>query len=394
MKKAGVFLWLAVATLPLAGLSGCSSLPGMGPGTGDIMDSAESQAMLPYEVVDIDGLTIDALRLRGFDRLAARFGDSGSPGETLIAVGDMISVTIWEAGPGGLFSAPVVAGKFSTGSNSAMIPDQVVGRDGAVTVPYAGRVPVIGKTARAVQAAIEHALDGKAIQPQVRVNVTRSVANSVTVGGEVAAGARVPLSVRGDRLLDVLATAGGVRAPVNEIFVELTRGPRTLRVPLQQIVQQPSENIFMRPDDVLTFVRAPQTFLAYGATGRNAEVPFDADGITLAQALTKAGGLLDDRSDPAGVFIFREEVYPVASALRPGSPLVAPHKLTPVIYHLNMRDPQSLFLAQNFRIAHHDLVYVSDSPTTSVQKVFGIISGATSTIGAGAGLATAAATLH
>jgi polysaccharide export outer membrane protein len=275
-----------------------------------------------------------------------------------------------------------------------MMPDQVVGRDGAISVPYAGRVHVVGRPARAVQEVVERALAGKALQPQVMVNVVRSVANSVTVGGEVASGARIPLSVRGDRLLDVLAAAGGVRAPVNETFVELTRGPRTLRVPLQQIVQQPSENIYLHSGDVLTFVRSPQTFLAYGATGRNAEVPFDADGITLAQALSKAGGLLDERSDPAGVFIFRQEVYPVAQALRPGSPLVGPRLLTPVIYHLNLRDPQSLFLAQNFRIAHHDLVYVADSPSTNVQKVFGMIGGGMSTIGAGAGVAAAATTFR
>ena len=150
-----------------------------------------------------------------------------------------VTVTIWEATSGGLFSAPIVADKIGAGSNSAMIPEQVVGRDGGITVPYGGRIHVAGKTTRAVQATVEKALEGKAIEPPVLISVSRPVSNSVSVGGEVTAGARIPLSVKGDRLLDVLAAAGGVRAPVNETFVELSRGSTTSRMPLLTIIATP-----------------------------------------------------------------------------------------------------------------------------------------------------------
>ena len=174
-----------------------------------------------------DGRGAQATRIRGF---SAQFGDRRVSAEPVIGVGDTVTVTIWEAGAGGLFSAPAIADKVSAGANSATIPEQVVGRDGAITVPYAGRVHVANRTTRAVQADIERALEGKAIQPQVLVNVTRTAGDSVSVGGEVAAGARVPLTVKGDRLLDVLASAGGVRAPVNETFVEMSRGSTTSRI--------------------------------------------------------------------------------------------------------------------------------------------------------------------
>ena len=189
-----------------------------------------------------------------------------------------------------------------------MIPEQIVGRDGGITVPYAGRVQVAGQTARAVQSTIEKALEGKAIQPQVLVNVVHPISDMVSVSGEVTMGARVPLSVKGDRLLDVVAAAGGVRAPVNETYVELSRGGKTWREPLSRIIENPRENIYMRPNDVLTLVREPQTFIAYGATLRDAEIPFEADGISLAQALAKAFGLQDNRSDASGVFVFRYEL--------------------------------------------------------------------------------------
>ena len=292
--------------------------------------------------------TIETLSRWGSESFSTRFGDRRVTAEPVIGVGDAVTVTIWEAGPGGLFSAPLVTDKVGAGSNSATIPEQVVGRDGGITVPYAGRVHVVGKTTRAVQQMIEQALEGKALQPQVLVNVTKATSDSVSVGGEVTMGARVPLSVRGDRILDVIAAAGGVKAPVNQTFVELSRGSTTSRIALTRIIAHPSENIYMHPDDVLTLVLDPQTFLAYGATGTNADIPFDADGISLAEALTKAGGLNDSRSDPKGVFIFRYESEPVARAIRPDSPLVRRGRLTPIVYRLNLTDPTACFSSSSF----------------------------------------------
>ena len=342
-------------------------------------------------VVDISPRVIEALKRQGFGSFYAQFGDRKISTEPVIGVGDSVTVTVWEAAAGGLFSSPVVAGAVSTGSNSATIPEQVVGRDGGITVPYAGRVHVAGRTTRAVQEQIEHALEGKAIQPQVLVNITRTAGDAVSVGGEVAAGARVPLSVKGDRLLDVLAAAGGVRAPVNETFVELSRGSKTSRIPLITVVNKPSENIYMHPGDTLTLVHDPQTFLIYGATGQNAEIPFQADGISLAQALVKSGGLQDSRSDPRGVFVFRYEPEAVAHQLDPTSPLGQPGRLTPVVYRLDLTDPNSMFLEQSFHMANRDLVYVSNSPSTEVQKVFAIIGGGIGTVGSVASIGTAVA---
>ncbi len=298
-------------------VAGCSTFAGAGPSATDVVNEAGTGDTPSYEVVDINSFVIETLRHRGPNSFLAHFGDYRPAVEPSIGIGDTVAVTIWEAGAGGLFSAPLVTGQFSPGSKSATIPDQVVGRDGAITVPYAGRIQVAGRTTRAVQTILENALQGKAIQPQVLVNVTHSVSNTVTVTGEVANGARVPLSVKGDRVMEVIAAAGGIRAPVNETYVQLSRGDMTERVAMTRVSSDPKENIYMRANDVLTLIRDPQTFIVYGATGRNAEIPFDAEGISLSQALAKAGGLLDSRSDPAGIFIFRYEPEDVVRALRP-----------------------------------------------------------------------------
>jgi polysaccharide biosynthesis/export protein len=384
-------LFLSASGPALAALAGCSTLPDSGPSAKDVAtQQASAEQGQRYLVVDINGPAIEALKHRGLGSFYAQFGDRKLSAEPVVGIGDAVTVTIWEAAAGGLFTAPAVANPISTGSNSATIPEQTVGRDGGITVPFAGRIHVAGKTTRAVQQAIEQALQGKAIQPQVLVNVTKPVSNSVSVGGEVAQGARVPLSAKGDRVLDVVDEAGGVRSPVNETFVELSRVSTTSRMPLTRIVADPRENIYMHPNDILTLVRDPQMFLAYGAMGQNAEIPFNADGITLAEALSKAAGLQDSRSDPRGVFVFRYELESVARQLRPDSPFVQHRRLTPIVYRLNLADAHSLFLAQSFPMANRDLVYVSNSPSTEVQKVFQIIAGGIGTIGGGASLYSAA----
>jgi polysaccharide export outer membrane protein len=288
----------------------------------------------------------------------------------------------------------VISDKFSTGSNSATIPEQIVGRDGAITVPYAGRVQVAGRTTRAVQTVIEQSLTGKAIQPQVLVNVLRPISNSVTVGGEAVGAARVPLSVKGDRLLDVIASAGGVRVPVSEAYVELARGRTTARVPLARVIADPRENIFMQANDVLTLVRDPQTFFAVGATGVNAEIPFNSDGISLAQALAKAGGLQDYRSDPQGVFIFRYENPSIAGELKLEAPVRSRGDEVPIVYRLDLRNPNSLFIEQKFRMANRDLVYVSNAPLVDVGKVIGIFNTVLSPAAAASSVAADAALYH
>jgi polysaccharide biosynthesis/export protein len=368
-----------IARILLAGaaslaFAGCSGISGTGPSAGDVAAEAGTGAAPRYELVDIDASVVEILRHRGPASFLAHFGDYRPSVEPRIGIGDTVAVTIWEAGAGGLFSAPLVADRFSAGSKSATIPDQVVGRDGAITVPYAGRIPVAGRTTRAVQTIVEHALLGKAIQPQVLVNVAHSVSNTVTVTGEVANGARVPLSVKGDRVMEVIAAAGGIRAPVNETYVQLSRGDVTERVAMTRVSSDPKENIYMRSNDVLTLIRDPQTFIAYGATGRNAEIPFDAEGINLSQALAKAGGLLDAQSDPGGVFVFRYEPEAIARALRPDSPLIQHGYSTPIVYRLNLREANSLFVAQSFQVLNRDLLYVSNAPIASLRKVMEIVS--------------------
>ena len=72
-----------------------------------------------------------------------------------LGIGDIVSVTIFEAEAGGLF-LPSEAG--ARPGNFVTLPDQIVDSDGNITVPYAGTIRAAGRTPLEVQQAIIEAL--------------------------------------------------------------------------------------------------------------------------------------------------------------------------------------------------------------------------------------------
>ncbi len=356
--------------------SSCSGLlPSSGPSNSEVTNAAARSGPsgeARFALIDVDARIVSTMDTWQAASLQGSFGQQRPPTGQTIGVGDVVQVVIWEASSGGLFSAPATE-RAGPGSHSATIPEQVVGADGAITVPYAGRLQVVGKTTQAVEQRIVDALAGKAVEPQALVTVTKNVANTVTVIGEVTTGARVPLSMRGDRILDVVATAGGTKAPVHETFLTLVRDGRSVRTPMQAVLSNPQENVAVRPGDVIIVAREPQTFTAAGATGQNNVIPFDAIGITLDQAIARAGGLADYRADPAGVFVIRYEAPAEYDQLGFTRPSAGPLAQVPVIYRINFRDPDGFFLARRFPIHNKDIVFVSNAPVAQFQKVMNLL---------------------
>jgi len=369
---------LCLAGLALLAAAGCSSLPSQGPMASDIArDAATPEGVSRYAVVDLDERVVSILARSRPPTLRGHFGDQRRAPPAVIGVGDTVAITVFEAASGGLFSAPSFGG-VTAGSHSASLPIQAVPRDGTVTVPYADRIQVVGLTPHQVEREIVKNLQGKAIDPQAIVSIAQSVSNSVTVSGEATNGARVPLTARGDRILDVIASAGGSRAPAHETFITLNRGTGSETVPLQALLDDPRENIFVHPGDVLTLIRKPRWFSAFGATGRNAIVNFDAPGMTLAEAIAKAGGLLDQGADPEGVFLMRPEPAAIASELKPDYPVEPGQQTVNVVYRANLRDANTYFLARSFAMRHQDILYVAGAQANQLQKALAVLGSATS----------------
>ncbi|NTX45640.1 polysaccharide export protein [Burkholderia cepacia] len=354
-------------------LVGCSSVPNSGPSSAQINKVAESPEAVGIQVVDV---TDDVARKLYSERSRGDFLSilgAGAAFSQQLGVGDTIEVSIWEAPPAALFGVTQADTK-SASSNArvTVLPDQTIDGDGNIDVPFVGAIRATGRTPSQLQKDIAGRLKNIAHDPQVLVKLSRNVTSYVTVVGDVANSDRMQLSARGERVLDALASAGGVRQPIDKITIQITRGKTVATLPLAAVIRDPRQNVPLRAGDVVTALYQPFSFTALGATGKNEEINFEAQGITLAQALARAGGLQDARSDARGVFIFRLEN---ADALHwPASParITADGKV-PVIYRVNLRDPNSFFVAQSFMMDNRDLLYVSNAPVTEVQKVLNLV---------------------
>ncbi len=242
-------------------LPGCSTTSASGPSSKAIRRAATPDRPAPgISIVTLDDDS--ARRTAAFAR-QQRFADvfgTIAPTGTTIGAGDVLDIAIWEAPPAALFGTSAPGAAIGTSlAQSAGIPQQTVGEDGIVAIPFVGNVVARGQTPREVAATIVARLAGRAHAPQAVVRVAQNESRTATVMGEVGATRRIPLTPRGERLLDALAAAGGSRQSVAKTTIQMMRAGHTAAMPLDAIVRDPAQNVVLAPGDVVTAVFQPYT---------------------------------------------------------------------------------------------------------------------------------------
>jgi polysaccharide export outer membrane protein len=195
----------------------------------------------------------------------------------------------------------------------------------------------------------------------------------VSVLGDVNTPGVLALNSVGERLLALLARAGGPKFEAIESYVTLQRDGKRVRVLLSRIVHDPSENIFIRPNDVLFVTHEAPSFTALGALnqnvfGFNSEISFDVETLTLAQAMGRAGGLNDNQSDPSELYVYRYEDRGFLAKLGVDTKRFTFDRI-PTIYHLNLRDPSGMLLAAGFQMRSKDVMYVANAKVVDYYKL-------------------------
>jgi polysaccharide biosynthesis/export protein len=339
-------------------------VPSSGPQGADVLNQSEGgqPVSVPYALVE---LKPDVIRILGqyTPRLSTAFADRTSPRAYRFGVGDLISVSIFEAAAGGLFTsdAGVRAGNFVT------LPSQAVDEQGNIAVPYAGSVPAKNRTPSQVQADIVSRLKDRALEPQVIVAVAQQNTSLISVLGDVRSAGRFPASPSGERVLDAIARAGGPGNQGYDMWVTLERSGHRATIPFGALLYEPANNIYVVPNDVIYLYNQPQTFVAFGAAGTQGQFNFGAWRLSLAEAVGKQGGLNDAQAEPHSVFLYRGETREVAAKFgvdctKYEGPII------PVIYHVNLRDPSGYFLAQSFEMRNKDVLFSSNSSVVETTK--------------------------
>jgi polysaccharide export outer membrane protein len=304
--------------------------------------------------------------------------------------GDTIGVTVYENSGQPLFGSPVpplmtgVPGQPSP--QATTLPVQIVETNGEIVVPYVGRVHVEGRTPAQAAALIQGGLENQAVRPQVIVSLVNNSSNTVAVGGEVNKAGLMPLTLRGERLLDVVAWGGGPKWPAVQMDVRLMRGNTVVSIPLQQVMSNPSDNVVARPDDSITLVRNPKIFLVMGATQKVSQFIFDYERVTLAEAVAQAGGGIDTISNLSGIYLFRYERGPFArkiltadasavdmSYVKDRTGILEAGQAAPVIYRIDLTQADGYFFAQQIALRDKDIILVTTAEAAQLLKVMQVV---------------------
>ena len=364
--------------LSAALLAGCTNLPIAGPMHRDISAAATAsvtngrhQVVYDYVLVDVSDRVIDCLLDIGPGSFFRSFGTGRGPAPSInVGVGDVLQVTIFESAAGGLFIPPEAGVR---PGNFVSLPPQTVSRNGTISIPYAGDIRAAGRTPEQIKSEAERTLSSRAVEPQVVVSLVTQTAMSVSIIGPSGSSR---LQIRpNERILDVVARSGGASIPGYETFITLQRRGHRATVYFPSLINDPRENIYVRPDDTIYIYREQQKFVATGALGAGGVTsgvtglfPFEQEQLSLNEALAKAGGLVDGRANPQ-VFLYRME--PRETVERMGvdtSKFPAATRFIPTVYRANFRDPSAFFVAQRFPMRNKDAIYVANADSVELEK--------------------------
>ena len=361
-------------------LGGCGFISMSGPASLDV--KSENTTTLPYAVVKLTPEIVQLLEKFEPNGIPGSLADSKPPSSIRFGIGDIVSVTIFEASAGGLY-VPLEAGVRP--GNYVSLPDQSVDNDGNITVPYAGRIRAAGRTNGEIQDDILQHIKKRAIDPQVIVTASQQRSSLVSVFGEVRTPVRFPMPLAGaqDRITDAITRAGGISGAGWETWVVLERNGKRATVPFGNLVYWPASNIFVQPGDRIYLYREPMKFTAFGATGQQGEFNFDAWRINLTQAVAKAGGLLDLQADPGSVFLYRREPREVAQQLGIDCSKFSGDSV-PIIFNANFQDPAGYFISTKMKMRPFDVLYAANAPQVDITKVLNFINTAVTTADDGA----------
>lgn len=351
----------------LACLAGCASLPTSGPTRGQIEKTAIGKdAPMPIEIVEVVN-TENLPAAIPAANLASLLPERTPPPTDMIGPGDILDVTIFEAGVS-LFSGGGVSGSdpranqiaVKTGVQSEKLPPSRVNDSGDIVVPYAGKLHVGGRTVGEVEAMIRRSLHGLSQNPQVTVTRSEIITNSVIVGGEVAKPGRLVLQTNRESLSDVIALAGGYRGSVKDLTLRVTRRNESVSLRLGELVDTPAMDVRAYPGDRLMLISEPRSFSVLGASGRVDQLPFSRASISLAEAIATAGGANPNFGDAAAIFVFRYVTDEQGNQ-------------KPVVYHLNMMKSGAYFLSQHFAMRDKDVLYFGNAAANQPSKLFALI---------------------
>ncbi len=350
------------AVAALAVLASCG-LPHVGPNKRQIFAGSVQREGDAFVVAVNDRVTratavVPAL---GFSE---EFKNAGKLGSDTIRPGDVLGITIYENVDDPLLGVE--------GAPATTLEEVQVDGAGFIFIPYAGRIKAAGNTPDAIRRIITNKLGEQTPDPQVEVRPAAGDGSTVSLIGAIGGQGVYPIERPTRTLNTMLARAGGVTIEPEIAQVTVIRGQARGQIWLQDLYDHPELDIALRGGDRILVEGDTRTFTALGATGGQAQVPFESQTLSALEGIAQVGGLNAATADPTGVFVFRNEPAEVAGQVLGRNDLEGAQRM---VYVLDLTKPNGMFMARDFVIRDGDTIYVTEAPFTQWNRVIQAITG-------------------
>jgi len=342
------------------------------PGDGPWMGGAASTATdaLPFDVIDLTPTTIVNYRQPPVVDRPSTVSNLSAGGRIAVAAGDAIKVRIFEPYEGSIF--PTIQ---RPGADFGV---QRVTDDGTINVPFVGTIKVAGLDLSQIEKKVAQqvATSGKAQDPQVIVEFVADRTHTVMVSGDVRNPGRISLLEGVRTVVEAINKAGGPsgiggQAPngvgANQFEVVVRRNGQIILQSQYSDVLAGGDIGLQKNDEIVVRPNA-RMFTVLGAVVKAGNVDMPKHTISLLEAMGMVGGLNDARANKTGVYVFRLgdlQNNPLARAR---------------VFRLDLYQPVSIFIAQQFPVLPKDVVYITNAPLyeydkilTSIYRTFSIV---------------------
>jgi polysaccharide export outer membrane protein len=357
-----------VVCLAASALAGCTIIPG----NQGYHNRDESDVRLPVQQGDllapanvrIKQITAELI-IDMFQAARPPIGDGTGPGARLatsdsprftgdqpgavpeyrLGPGDIISIIVWDHP-----ELTIPAGSFRTAEQAGT----VVNQDGTIYFPYAGVLKVAGKTTSEVRTILSTKLAKYIEKVQLDVRMVDFRSQQVYIVGEVAKPGiqnitDIPMSV-----LNAVNRAGGFTVEADYSRVLLTRKGNTYLVDIQAMYDHgvSAQNVLLEAGDILNVAdRSYNKVFVLGEVTKPGSLVMNKKRSTLAEALSDAGYISQNTSDPRWIYVMRGNAD------------------VPELFHLNASVPDAMLLADRFPLQPRDIIYVDAAPVVRWQRV-------------------------
>lgn len=342
-------LWATLGTILLFGA--CTS-PGM---------KLNSRPSGSQSTMKVEGLTVTLrpLSAQVLKGQGARVPEPGELGELLVdklppyRIGpqDVLLVTVWDHPE---ITLPL--GQYRTDSGSGMVVDE----GGILFFPYVGKIRVGGSTIAQVRDELT-ALLAKVLQkPQVDVKVIAFRSQKVYVGGEVRNPAVYNITDVPFTLTEAINRAGGYLPTADDSRLLLTRGNRTWKLNFQALLSSGNRigQILLRDGDSLQIPNSQEEAVyLMGELVRPGTMPLLHGRLSLAQAISQAGGIQGASADARSIYVIRQG----------GTANSAD------VFHLDAHNPTTMVLADRFALNPRDIVFVDAGTLVRWNRVVSLL---------------------